>query len=106
LACSNETKIIVRRCLGVYSIMREEPIQVGELIVHSIKRMVSSAEVYIGHAFFITTLCSKLEVPVGEGDDISPQDDPLSMTFMRRVERDLLRVQAALQAQGDQPAQH
>jgi hypothetical protein len=96
-SCSKETEIIVPRCLGAYNIVREEPIQVGELIARSIKRMISSAEVYIGHPFVITTLYSRLGVPVDEGDEISPPEDTLGLTFMRRAGRDLLRVQAALQ---------
>jgi hypothetical protein len=64
MSCSKETKIIMPRCLGVYNIIRGEPIQVGELIARSIKRMISSVDVYIGNPFLITALCSRLGVPV------------------------------------------
>ncbi|MCI66615.1 hypothetical protein A2U01_0087873, partial [Trifolium medium] len=58
--CSNETEIIMARCHAVYSIMGGEPIRVGHLIGQSIKRMVTTPEVYIGHPFIITHLCERL----------------------------------------------
>ncbi|KAK2389847.1 hypothetical protein QL285_063409 [Trifolium repens] len=41
-ACSNETEIITSRCLGIYNILMEEPIQVGSVIAQSIKRTITS----------------------------------------------------------------
>ncbi|MCI86978.1 hypothetical protein A2U01_0108259, partial [Trifolium medium] len=45
------------RCHVVYAIMRGEPIQIGEMIALSIKRMTTGPDAYIGHPFVITTLC-------------------------------------------------
>ncbi|MCI15497.1 hypothetical protein A2U01_0036635, partial [Trifolium medium] len=75
--CWNEMEIIISRCHAVYAIMREEPIRVGEMIVRSIKRMITAAESYIGHPFVITTLCDKLQVPTEDDDEIAVPVDPL-----------------------------
>ncbi|MCH96080.1 hypothetical protein A2U01_0017063 [Trifolium medium] len=68
--CLNETEIIMSRCYAVYAIMRGEPIRVRDLIARSIKRMITAADVYIGHPFVITTLCERLQVPTRDNDDI------------------------------------
>jgi hypothetical protein len=53
-ACSNQTEIIMARWLAVYSILMGEPIRVGSMIAHSIKRMITSSDTYIGHPFVIS----------------------------------------------------
>ncbi|MCI62847.1 hypothetical protein A2U01_0084104, partial [Trifolium medium] len=40
-SCSNETEIIMSRCHVIFAIMREDPIQIGEMIARSIKRMIT-----------------------------------------------------------------
>ncbi|MCI96366.1 hypothetical protein A2U01_0117666, partial [Trifolium medium] len=49
------------RCHAVYAIVRGYPIRVGEMIARSIKRMITTADSYIGHPFVITTLCDRLQ---------------------------------------------
>ncbi|MCI44939.1 hypothetical protein A2U01_0066178, partial [Trifolium medium] len=68
-SCSNETEIIMSRCHVIYAIMRGEPIQTGEMIARSIKRMISGPDSYIGHPFIITTLCRLRDVPAEEDID-------------------------------------
>ncbi|MCI45515.1 hypothetical protein A2U01_0066754, partial [Trifolium medium] len=46
---SNEMEIIMSHCHAIYAILRGESIIVGSLIANSIKRMITSANVYIGH---------------------------------------------------------
>ncbi|MCI56612.1 hypothetical protein A2U01_0077863, partial [Trifolium medium] len=57
------------RCHVIYAIMRVEPIQVGEMIARSIKRMITGPNSYIGHPFIITTLFRLWEVPTEEATD-------------------------------------
>ncbi|MCI70563.1 hypothetical protein A2U01_0091826, partial [Trifolium medium] len=61
---------------------RGEPIQIGEMIARSIKRMISRPDSYIGHPFVITTLCRLREVPTEEAtDEISSPERPLGRTL-------------------------
>ncbi|MCI75647.1 hypothetical protein A2U01_0096916, partial [Trifolium medium] len=67
-----------------------EPIQIGEMIARSIKRMISGPNSYIGHPFVITTLCRLRDVPTEEDtDEISSPVRPLGHTYFRRAVRDL-----------------
>ncbi|MCI28774.1 hypothetical protein A2U01_0049976 [Trifolium medium] len=68
--------------------MRGEPIRVGEMIARSIKRMITSADSYIGHPFVITTLFQRLHAPT-EDDEIAIPLNPLGRVFFRRALRDL-----------------
>ncbi|MCI55838.1 hypothetical protein A2U01_0077089, partial [Trifolium medium] len=77
------------RCHAVYDIMRGEPIRVGDLIARSIKRMITAADVYVGHPFVITTLCKRLQVPTMDRDDIRGPVDPLGRKFFMKAQRDL-----------------
>ncbi|MCI38967.1 hypothetical protein A2U01_0060196, partial [Trifolium medium] len=87
---SNETDIIMSRCHVIYAIMRGEPIQVGEMIACSIKRMITGSDAYIGHPFIITTLCQQREVPAEEDtDEIYSPERPLGRTYFQRALRDL-----------------
>ncbi|MCI81339.1 hypothetical protein A2U01_0102612, partial [Trifolium medium] len=56
-------------CHIIYAIMRGEPIQVGEMIARSMKRMITGPDSYIGHPFVITTLCRLEDVPAEEDTD-------------------------------------
>ncbi|MCI50886.1 hypothetical protein A2U01_0072130, partial [Trifolium medium] len=79
--------------------MRGEPIQIGEMIVRSIKRMISGPDSYIGHPFVITTLCRLRDVPTEEDiDEISSSERPLGRTYFHRAVRDLEAAQAAAAA--------
>ncbi|MCH85637.1 hypothetical protein A2U01_0006486 [Trifolium medium] len=60
--CSNESEIIMSRCLAVYTIMKGDPISVGSLIARSIKAMVTAPVVYFGHPFVITFMRRKLQI--------------------------------------------
>jgi hypothetical protein len=102
-SCSNETEIIMPRCLAVFIIMMGEPIQVGEMIARSIKGMITTADSYIGHPFVITTLCSRLGFPTEEYDDIAPPIDPIGLSFFRKAQRDLERAKAAFQGPHQPP---
>ncbi|MCI38410.1 hypothetical protein A2U01_0059638, partial [Trifolium medium] len=76
--------------------MRGEPIQVGEMIAWSIKRMITGPDSYIGHPFVITALCRLREVPTEEAtDEISSPEWPIGQTFFRREVRELQPAQAA-----------
>ncbi|MCI72967.1 hypothetical protein A2U01_0094231, partial [Trifolium medium] len=76
--------------------MRGEPIQVGEMIARSIKRIISGPDSYIGHPFVITTLCRLQDVPTEEDtDEISSAEKPLGQTYFRRAVRELQAAQAA-----------
>ncbi|MCI39246.1 hypothetical protein A2U01_0060477, partial [Trifolium medium] len=89
-SCSNEKEIIMSRCHVIYAIMRGEPIQVGEMISRSIKRMISGPDTYIGHPFVITTLCRLEHVPTEEDtDEIARSERPLGRTYFQRAVRDL-----------------
>ncbi|MCI93470.1 hypothetical protein A2U01_0114768, partial [Trifolium medium] len=57
------------RCHVIYAIMRREPIQIGEMIARSIKRMITGPDTYIGHPFVITALCRLDHVPTWEDTD-------------------------------------
>jgi hypothetical protein len=92
-ACSNQTEIIATRCVAIYSILMGEPIQVGRMIVQSIKHMISSSDTSVGHPFVITHLCSLAGVP-GEDDHITGPLEPLGARFLARAQRDLDRVMA------------
>ncbi|MCI49684.1 hypothetical protein A2U01_0070928, partial [Trifolium medium] len=81
--CSNETGIIMSRCHAVDVILRGRPIRVGEMIARSIKRMVTGPDSYIGHPFVITTLCSRLQVPVDDNDTVVRPPEPLGRRFFR-----------------------
>jgi hypothetical protein len=54
-----------------------EPIQVGSVIVQSIKRMGTSSDATIGHPFVISHLCSLAGVPEEDDDEIIGPDIPL-----------------------------
>ncbi|KAK2376059.1 hypothetical protein QL285_076896 [Trifolium repens] len=99
-ACSNQTEIITSRCVGIYSILMGEPIQVGSVIAQSIKRMITSSDATIGHPFVISHLCSLVGVPEDEDDDIIGPEIPLGARFLSRAQRDSERSQ-----QGQQPPQ-
>ncbi|MCI37549.1 hypothetical protein A2U01_0058773 [Trifolium medium] len=64
------------------------------MIARSIKRMITSADSYIGHPFVITTLCDRLQVPLEDDDEISSPMEPLGWLFFLRAQRDLERAQA------------
>ncbi|KAK2363540.1 hypothetical protein QL285_088512 [Trifolium repens] len=104
-ACSNETEIITSRCLGVYSILMGEPIQVGRVIAQSIRRMITSSEATIGHPFVISHLCSIAGVPEEDDDDIIGPEIPLGARFLSRAQRDLERAQQGQQQQQQPPQQ-
>ncbi|MCI45684.1 hypothetical protein A2U01_0066923, partial [Trifolium medium] len=88
-------EIIMSRCHVIYAIMRGEPIQVGEMIARSIKRMITGPDAYIGYPFVITTLCRLREVPTEEDtDEISSAERPLGQTYFRREVRELQAAQA------------
>ncbi|MCI23549.1 hypothetical protein A2U01_0044730 [Trifolium medium] len=67
--------------------MRGEPIRVGRLIAQSIKRMVITPEVYVGHPFIITHLCETLGVPTRSNDDIRRPVEPIGKRFFAKVQR-------------------
>ncbi|KAK2368824.1 hypothetical protein QL285_081991 [Trifolium repens] len=101
-ACSNETEIITSRCLAIFSILMEEPIQVGQVIAQSIKRMITSSDATIGHPFVISHLCTLAGVPEEDDDEIIGPAIPLGARFLSRAQRDLER---ALAQQPQQPPQ-
>ncbi|MCI05967.1 hypothetical protein A2U01_0027022, partial [Trifolium medium] len=107
-SCSNETEIIMSRCHTIYAIMRGEPIQIGEMIARSIKRMITGLNSYIGHPFINTTLCQRLHVPIEDDtDEIAIPMDPIDRVFFRRAVRDLEAAQAATATpQPPPPAPH
>ncbi|MCI66223.1 hypothetical protein A2U01_0087481, partial [Trifolium medium] len=75
---------------------RGEPIQIGEMIARSIKRMISGSDSYIGHPFIITTLCRLRDVPAEDDTfEISSSERPLGRTYFHRAVRDLQAAQAA-----------
>ncbi|MCI47715.1 hypothetical protein A2U01_0068957, partial [Trifolium medium] len=76
------------RCHAIYAIMKGEPIQIGEMLARSIKRMITGPDSYIGHPFVITTLCQRLHVPTEDNEIVIPVD-PLGRVFFRRALRDL-----------------
>ncbi|MCI48960.1 hypothetical protein A2U01_0070203, partial [Trifolium medium] len=85
--------------------MRGEPIQIGKMIVRSIKCMISGPDSYIGHPFVITTLCRLRDVPTEvDTDEISSPEWPLGHTYFRRAVRYLEAVQAAAAAPQPPPA--
>jgi hypothetical protein len=92
-ACSNETEIITSRCLGIYSILMGEPIQVGRVIAQSIRRMITSSEATIGHPFVISHLCSIAGVSEEDDDDIIGPEIPLGARFLSQAQRYLERAQ-------------
>ncbi|KAK2436773.1 hypothetical protein QL285_021743 [Trifolium repens] len=104
-ACSNETEIITSKCLAIYSILMGEPIQVGQVIAQSIKRMVTSSDAAIGHPFVISHLCALAGVPEEDDDEIIEPEIPLGARFLSRAQRDLDRVLAAQQPQQPQQQQ-
>ncbi|MCI76931.1 hypothetical protein A2U01_0098201, partial [Trifolium medium] len=53
------------------------------MIGRSIKRMITSADSYIGHPFVITTLCDRLQVPLEDDDEISSPMEPLGRLFFQ-----------------------
>ncbi|MCI63139.1 hypothetical protein A2U01_0084396, partial [Trifolium medium] len=66
------------RCHVIYAIMRGGPIQVGEMIARSIKRMITGPDSYISLPFVITTLRRLREVPTEEATyEISSPEWPL-----------------------------
>ncbi|KAK2389528.1 hypothetical protein QL285_063113 [Trifolium repens] len=105
-ACSNETEIITSRCLGIYSILMGEPIQVGRVIAQSIRRMITSSEATIGHPFVISHLCSLAGVPEEDDDDIIGPEIPLGARFLSRAQRDLERAQQGQQQPPQQQQVH
>ncbi|MCI64977.1 hypothetical protein A2U01_0086235, partial [Trifolium medium] len=62
-SCSNETEIIISRCHVIYAIMRGGPIQIGEMIAQSIKRM--------------PTLATPSSSPHSAGSSMSPPERTL-----------------------------
>ncbi|MCI55828.1 hypothetical protein A2U01_0077079, partial [Trifolium medium] len=86
------------RCHAVYAITRGELIRVGDLISRSIKRMITVADVYVGHPFVITTLCERLQVSTRDSDNIKDPVDPLGRKFFMKAHRDLQAAQTAVQA--------
>jgi hypothetical protein len=96
-ACSNQTEIITSRCLGIYSILMGEPIQVGRVIAQSIRRMITSSEATIGDPFVISHLCSLAGVPEEDNDDIIGPEIPLGARFLSRAQRDFERAQQGQQ---------
>ncbi|MCI51791.1 hypothetical protein A2U01_0073035, partial [Trifolium medium] len=81
-----------------------EPIQIGEMIARSIKRMITGPYSYIGHPFVINTLCQRLHVPTEDDtDEITIPVDPLGRVFFRRAVRDLEAAQAAAAVQQPPP---
>ncbi|KAK2405757.1 hypothetical protein QL285_054964 [Trifolium repens] len=80
-ACSNQTEIITTRCLAIYNILRGEPIQVGQMIAQSIKRMISSSDTSVSHPFVISHLCSLAGVPEEDDDHITGPLEPLGARY-------------------------
>ncbi|KAK2450078.1 hypothetical protein QL285_009217 [Trifolium repens] len=104
-ASSNEMEIITFRCLGIYTIMMGEPIQVGGVIARSIKRMVTSSEATIGHPFVISHLYGQAGVPKEDDDDIIGPEIPLEPRFLSRAQQDFERAQQGQQPQPPQQQQ-
>ncbi|MCI04404.1 hypothetical protein A2U01_0025451, partial [Trifolium medium] len=71
-----------------------------------IKRMITVADVYIGHPFVITTQCERLQVPTRDIDDIRSSMDPLRRKFFMKAQRDLQATQAAAAAPPSPPQDH
>ncbi|CAJ2668164.1 unnamed protein product [Trifolium pratense] len=104
-SCSQESEIIMSQCHMIYSIMRGEPIRVGEMIARSIKRMISGQDTNISHPFVITTLCRLLRVPAYKGSDVLAYlERAIGETYFKRDVREWERAVAA--AAGPQSAQH
>ncbi|MCI53536.1 hypothetical protein A2U01_0074783, partial [Trifolium medium] len=58
--------------------------------------MITGPDSYIGHPFFITTLCRLEDVPAWEDtDEIARAERPLGRTFFQRAVRELQAAQAA-----------
>ncbi|MCH88855.1 hypothetical protein A2U01_0009748, partial [Trifolium medium] len=73
-----------------------EPIQIGDMIARSIKRMIAGPDTYIGHPFAITSLCRLREVPTYEdSDQITSPERPLDRRYFMRAVRDFEEAQAA-----------
>lgn len=61
---SNQSQFIVQRCLGLSTLLRGEPIDLGSLISENIKYMANATQRACGNFCIINELCRRAGVPV------------------------------------------
>ncbi|KAI5400875.1 hypothetical protein KIW84_065645 [Lathyrus oleraceus] len=85
-ATSNQSQLIVKRCLGLLALLRRERINLGLLSVDNITYMANTAQKAYGNICAINELCGRAGAYVyPEDENISPKA-PLSASFIRRLQ--------------------
>lgn len=83
---SNQSQFIVKRCLGLLSLLMGEPIYLGNLIAENIKYMDNTAQRACGHICVINELCRRVGVPAYPDDEMINPKTPINVLAIRRLQ--------------------
>lgn len=85
-SASNQSQFNVKQCLGLLSLLRGGPINLGRLIAKNIKYMDNAAQKAYGHFCVMNELCKREGVSVYSDDEILSLKAPLSASIIRKLQ--------------------